>query len=231
MADKLPPPLQHQCATRRGLLLGAGLVGVGGTLAACSTAPVPYDANEEGQAPGNQPPATTAAGSGMATAAGSSSGITGTVLGEASQVPVGGGVVFTAEKVVVTQPTKDTYRAFSAICTHVGCTCDAVSSGTIDCPCHGAKFSITNGAVVAGPATSPLPTRTVAITNGKIILQLSSGGRPPYPRCGRFCAVLAQGGDPRTPVPGAGGPLGWAGGIADAAGHRVAVLPRLLRDA
>ncbi|HUN34145.1 MAG TPA: Rieske (2Fe-2S) protein [Trebonia sp.] len=169
MADKLPP--QHQCATRRGLLLGAGLVGVGGTLAACSTAAVPYDANEEGQAPGDQPPATTATGSGTAAAAGSSGGITGTVLGEAAEIPVGGGKIFTAEKVVVTQPTKNTYKAFSAICTHVGCTCDAVSGGTIDCPCHGAKFSITNGAVVNGPATSPLPSRTVAIMNGKIILQ------------------------------------------------------------
>ena len=181
MADKFPPPPQRQFATRRGLLLGAGLVGVGGTLAACSTAPVPYDANEEGQVPGDQPPATAAAGpgstsaakSGATAAAGSGGGITGTVLGEATQVPVGGGMIFTADKVVVTQPAKGKYKAFSAICTHVGCVCDAVTSGTIDCPCHGAKFSITDGAVVAGPATSPLPARTIMVTNGKIILQLS----------------------------------------------------------
>jgi Rieske Fe-S protein len=181
MADKFPPPPQHQFATRRGLLLGAGLVGVGGTLAACSTAPVPYDANEEGQAPGDQPPATAAAGpgstsaakSGTTAAAGPGGGITGTVLGEATKVPVGGGMIFTADKVVVTQPAKGKYKAFSAICTHVGCVCDAVTSGTIDCPCHGAKFSITDGAVVAGPAASPLPARTIMVTDGKIILQLS----------------------------------------------------------
>ena len=189
MADKFPPPPRRQFATRRGLLLGAGLVGVGGTLAACSTAPVPYDANEEGQVPGDQPPATAAAGpgttaaagpgttsaakSGTTAAAGSGGGITGTVLGEATQVPVGGGMIFTADKVVVTQPAKGKYKAFSAICTHVGCVCDAVTSGTIDCPCHGAKFSITDGAVVAGPATSPLPARTIMVTDGKIILQLS----------------------------------------------------------
>jgi Rieske Fe-S protein len=175
MADKFPPPPRHQCATRRGLLLGAGLVGVSGALAACSTAPVPYDANEEGQAPDAQPAATTAAGSSSAAAA-SGGGITGTVLGQATQVPVGGGTIFTAEKVVVTQPTKGQYKAFSAICTHVGCLCNAVASGTIDCPCHGSKFSITNGSVVAGPAPSPLPARTIAITNGKIVLQLSPGG-------------------------------------------------------
>jgi len=172
MADKLPPPAQHQCATRRGLLLGAGLVGVGGTLAACSTAPVPYDANEEGQAPGAQPAAaTTMAGPSAPAAAASGGGITGTVLGEATQVPVGGGKIFTAAKVVVTQPAKGQYKAFSAICTHVGCVCDAVANGTIDCPCHGAKFSIKTGAVVAGPAPTPLPSRTVAVMDGKIVLQ------------------------------------------------------------
>jgi Rieske Fe-S protein len=145
---------------------------VGGTLAACSTAPVPYDANEEGQAPGAQPAAATTAAGSASTAAGPGGGITGTVLGEAARVPVGGGMIFTAEKVVVTQPAKGHYKAFSAICTHVGCLCDAVTNGTIDCPCHGSKFSIASGAVVAGPAPSPLPARMIAVMGGKIVLQL-----------------------------------------------------------
>jgi hypothetical protein len=34
--------------TRRGVLLGVGLAGLGGALAGCSTAAVPYDANEAG---------------------------------------------------------------------------------------------------------------------------------------------------------------------------------------
>src|ERR1700761_2592831 len=34
--------------TRRGVLLSVGLAGLGGTLAGCSTAAVPYDANEAG---------------------------------------------------------------------------------------------------------------------------------------------------------------------------------------
>jgi Rieske Fe-S protein len=143
---------------------------VGGTLAACSTTPVPYDANEQGQAPGAQPTAATAPPS-ASTGTGRGGGITGTVLGTATQVPVGGGKVFTAAKVVVTQPVKGQYKAFSAICTHVGCLCDAVASGTINCPCHGSRFSIRDGAVVAGPATSPLPARTVAVSDGKILLQ------------------------------------------------------------
>src|SRR5579859_3736352 len=173
----------HQRATRRCVLLAAGLAGVGGVLTACSMQPVPYDANEQGQAPGTEPqaaPATTsaAAGTGMAgttTSPSSSSavaagGATGTVLGSASEIPVGGGMVFTAAKVVVTQPVKGEYKAFSAVCTHVGCTCNVVASGTINCPCHGAKFKISTGAAVAGPTSVPLPARTIVVNaEGKIL--------------------------------------------------------------
>jgi Rieske Fe-S protein len=168
MTDRPP---QDRSATRRGVLLGAALTGAAGALAGCSTTAVPYDANEQGQAPGAQQP-TAAASQGAAggTSTGSG-GIAGTPLGHASQVPVGGGMIFTAEKVVVTQPVKGQYKAFSAICTHVGCLCNAVAGGTINCPCHGSKFSVSTGAVVTGPATSPLPARTIAVTNGEILLQ------------------------------------------------------------
>jgi Rieske Fe-S protein len=79
---------------------------------------------------------------------------------------------------VVTQPTKGQYKAFSAICTHVGCLCNQVAGGTINCPCHGAKFKITDGSVVAGPATTPLATASVTVAGGKIYLQLPAR-RPP----------------------------------------------------
>jgi Rieske Fe-S protein len=167
-------PRQDRCATRRGVLLGAGLAGVGGALAGCSTAAVPYDANDQGQAPGVVQPAVASGGPAAAGgAAGGTGGITGTLLGRTSQVPVGGGKIFTAEKVVVTQPAKGQFKAFSAICTHVGCLCDAVAGGTINCPCHGSKFSVSTGAVVAGPATSPLPAATIVVADGEILLQLS----------------------------------------------------------
>lgn len=94
----------------------------------------------------------------------------GTLLGSASDIPVGGGMAFTAAKVVVTQPTKGVYKAFSAVCTHVGCICDEVADGTINCPCHGAKFKITDGSAVAGPTTVPLPAKTVSVTDGKVYL-------------------------------------------------------------
>jgi Rieske Fe-S protein len=176
---------QHQCATRRCVLLGAGVLGAAGVLTACSTAAVPYGANDAGQAPAPAP-STPAAGNGMAGAAqpagsasangGSGNGNAkasapkGTLLGLAADVPVGGGKVYTAAKVVVTQPSKGKFMAFSAVCTHVGCLCNQVADGTINCPCHGSKFKITDGSVVAGPAPAPLPAAKIAVSGGKILL-------------------------------------------------------------
>jgi Rieske Fe-S protein len=167
-----------QCASRRGVLLGAGIAGACGALAGCSTAPVPYDAGVDGKAPGA--PSTMAGPTGNSMAAGNAAaggahaapqaGMTGTLLGMASEIPVGGGKLYAGPKVVVTQPVKGHFRAFSAVCTHVGCTCDMVSGGTINCPCHGAKFKISDGSVVAGPATSPLPAAKIAVSGGKIML-------------------------------------------------------------
>jgi Rieske Fe-S protein len=173
---------QHQCATRRCVLLGAGVLGVAGVLTACSTTAVPYDDDHDSGA-GEAGTMTSTAGSGMAAQPSASASamnggsmnqasgkMTGTLLGSASEVPVGGGMAFTAAKVVVTQPAKGVYKAFSAICTHVGCICNEVADGTINCPCHGAKFKITDGSAVAGPTTVPLPPKTVSVTDGKIYL-------------------------------------------------------------
>jgi Rieske Fe-S protein len=186
---------QDRCATRRCVLLGAGVLGATGLLSACSTAAVPYDANQAGQppAPAGQPttatmapaaaggaPMSSAPMSSPASGAKSSGGMSspssgapagGTALGLAADIPVGGGKVYQAAQVVVTQPTAGQYKAFSAICTHVGCICNQVAGGTINCPCHGAKFKITDGSVVAGPATVSLATASVTVAGGKIYLQ------------------------------------------------------------
>jgi Rieske Fe-S protein len=176
--------LQDQCATRRCVLLGAGVLGMAGVLTACSTAAVPYVANDAGQAPGAAPTTPSATGNGMASSmagqpsssasttngSAKASGPMGTVLGASADVPVGGGMVYTAAKVVVTQPVKGEFKAFSAVCTHVGCICNVVADGTINCPCHGAKFKITDGSVVAGPAPTPLAAKTITVTDGKVLL-------------------------------------------------------------
>ena len=66
--------------------------------------------------------------------------------------------------------TKAGVFAYSAICTHQGCTV-AYDSGAhaIACPCHGAQYDASSGAVLAGPAPIPLPKINVAISGANII--------------------------------------------------------------
>ncbi|KAB1977502.1 Rieske (2Fe-2S) protein [Streptomyces triticiradicis] len=85
-------------------------------------------------------------------------------------VPVGGGMIFKDQKVVVTQPAKGDFKAFSAVCTHQGCLVDKVANGTIDCPCHGSRFSVEDGAVKNGPATRPLPAEKITVEGNSIRL-------------------------------------------------------------
>jgi Rieske Fe-S protein len=134
--------------TRRAALAGAGFAGLAAALAACG-----------------QGSTGSSAGSGPGQAGGGSA-----ALASTSEIPAGGGKVFSAEKVVVTQPAAGEFKAFSAVCTHLQCLVDKVASGTIDCPCHGSEFSVKNGSVVSGPAPSPLPAQAIKVAGGKISL-------------------------------------------------------------
>jgi Rieske Fe-S protein len=91
-------------------------------------------------------------------------------LGPAADIPVGGGTVFPARRVVVTRPASGRFAAFGAACTHEGCLVNQVSGGTINCPCHGSRFSITDGSVVHGPALQPLHRRSITLTGGQLLL-------------------------------------------------------------
>ncbi|HEY3763756.1 MAG TPA: TQO small subunit DoxD [Gaiellales bacterium] len=57
--------------------------------------------------------------------------------------------------------------AFSAVCTHAGCQV-GYGSGVIACPCHGSEFSASTGAVLRGPAVTPLATKRVVERSGSI---------------------------------------------------------------
>lgn len=138
---------------RRTVLSGAAMVGAGAVLTAC------------GDTSGD----TTTAGMGNASQMPSVS--TAEVsLGNAADVPVGGGVIYSKQTVVVTQPTAGTFKAFSAECTHQGCLVTEVKGKAILCRCHGSSFSITDGSVLDGPASEPLPAKNVTASGGKLVL-------------------------------------------------------------
>jgi Rieske Fe-S protein len=120
------------------------------------------------------PPAAPSSGSstpagGPSSAGASGSGSGAAVLAKTTDIPVGGGKILTAQKIVITQPTAGAFHAFTAICTHQGCIVDQVGAGTIDCPCHGSKYSAVNGSVVNGPATLPLAAVQITVQGTSII--------------------------------------------------------------
>ena len=86
------------------------------------------------------------------------------------EIPVGGGRVFPERRVVVTQPTAGEFRGFGIVCTHDGCELNAVADGTINCPCHGSRYAITDGSVVQGPARTGLRVEQVAVDGDHVVL-------------------------------------------------------------
>jgi Rieske Fe-S protein len=138
------------------VLAGVGLVSLASAITAC------------GAGAGTTTPAAPAGSAGSAVGAGSTTAAT--ALAATSQIPVGSGKIFTGPRVVVTQPAAGDFKAFSAVCTHMGCIVNQISDGTIDCPCHGSQYSITTGDVVAGPAPSPLPAKQITVSGGSVFL-------------------------------------------------------------
>jgi Rieske Fe-S protein len=115
-----------------------------------------------GTAPASQPTAATAGG-----ASGGSSAPAGPLTVKEAEIPVGSGKIFPDAQTVITQPKKGEFKAFSAICTHQGCVVDTVTN-TINCPCHGSKYSITDGSVVNPPAPQPLPAKTIKVSGNTL---------------------------------------------------------------
>jgi nitrite reductase/ring-hydroxylating ferredoxin subunit len=91
-----------------------------------------------------------------------------TTLGPTSDVPVGGGRIYTDPPVVVTQPKAEEFHAFSSFCTHRGCPVSDVSDGLIQCACHGSQYSLTDGSVVRGPAPDPLVRLDLDVAGGEV---------------------------------------------------------------
>ena len=131
--------------SRKSLIVGAGMGLAAGALAACSGG----DSGDSGGS-GGQPEELSAPEE----------------LTTTADVPVGSGVI--VGETIITQPVAGDFKAFSAVCTHSGCLINEVADGTINCPCHGSKFSL-DGAVVNGPAARPLTEETITVQGDSIV--------------------------------------------------------------
>jgi Rieske Fe-S protein len=145
------------------------LIGVAGVtaLAACSSPPVPQATADSPPAasPPTVPAGETSPASPVSPAAPATTEAAGTPVAE---VPVGGGRIYPDQKVVVTQPSAGTFKAFSTTCTHQACAVTTVEDGHIVCPCHGSSFAIDTGApTAASEAKRPLEAKTVVVSGDR----------------------------------------------------------------
>src|SRR3954447_22060666 len=133
--------------TRRAVLQGAGAATLAGfALTACGG-----DDSQASDSSGQSAPETP------------------TVVGKSSDVPVGGGVVFSDAKVVVTQPTAGQFKGFSTRCTHQGCAVTRIADGFILCPCHNSRFAVADGSPTPdSQAKQPLASVAVTVSGGEI---------------------------------------------------------------
>ncbi|MEV7271971.1 Rieske (2Fe-2S) protein [Streptomyces bacillaris] len=148
---------EHRVVERRTVVLAVGAVGAAAALTACggSDGSVGGSGGTGGTDPVEQP---------------ESGGAGGAVLAKTADIPEGGGMVFAAQKVVVTQPRAGEFKAFSATCTHQGCAVKDVTDNVITCPCHNSTFDAATGSPTGGPATQPLPARQISVEGGAITL-------------------------------------------------------------
>jgi len=178
MPDPIAPFLSSTATTRRTVLRAAGLVALtsGGVaaLGACSPA---EEAAEPTTSPASSAPATSAPASSPPPSSPSVSEPTPSPAEEPSgpsvarsEVPVGGGVILEDADYVITQPTAGEFKAFSKICTHMQCPVGSVEGGTINCPCHGSKYSIKDGSVVNPPAPDPLKEAEVTVSGDRVVV-------------------------------------------------------------
>jgi Rieske Fe-S protein len=166
--------LAHPDGTRRRALLGmavaAGALCAGCSSSKSSSAASGTPSSSAGSAAGGGTTSSSAASSssGVGSASSSPSSGSAAALAATSAVPVGGGTVLSDQKIVLTQPTAGTFKAFTAVCTHAGCTVSTVENGLIVCPCHGSRYHIADGSVANGPAPQPLTPVAIKVADGQI---------------------------------------------------------------
>ncbi len=83
-------------------------------------------------------------------------------------------LVHVGGKRVVIARSEEGYVAFDDHCTH---RCGSLAGGsmicgTVQCPWHGSQFSVSDGAVKAGPAKMPIVTYKLREENGKLFLTI-----------------------------------------------------------
>jgi len=89
-----------------------------------------------------------------------------------TDIPVGSGKKFdvSGTPILITHPSQDVFRAFSAVCTHAGFVMSNVSNSEIVCDNHGAVYNSDDGSVIKGPAQRALGKITVEVQGDAVLV-------------------------------------------------------------
>lgn len=146
--EKQPRPEEPACPSRRKVMQCALQAGAATWAAGMLTPPVIY----------LWPAGTEGPGAGTVKA------------GLAKDLPPGKSMLVKVEgrPLLLLRLASGEFRAFSAICTHLGCLVDfRKEQGDVFCPCHGGRFDL-EGKVTGGPPPRPLPQYPVVVVEGEI---------------------------------------------------------------
>ncbi len=92
-------------------------------------------------------------------------------VGQADEVAEGEVAAFVLDDRTIAVANVDgALYAFDDVCPHAACSLSEgeLEGSVIECPCHGSRFDVTNGEVLAGPATGPVETFTVREQGGDL---------------------------------------------------------------
>jgi Rieske Fe-S protein len=159
--------MSEQRASRRIVFQGLSALGVAAVLAGCG-------GEERAQPRAARSSATDSASPTPSKAPpprkpNNDKGLEADALATTDEIPVGGGLILTDVRIVITQPSRGEFKAFSAVCKHQGQTVGKVADNTITCLFHGSQYDAATGDVTTGPAPTGLDPVKVRVKGQSIL--------------------------------------------------------------
>ena len=162
--------------TRRTVLCagGAGAAGLCAfVLTGCSSGSSSSATTSAPPSTGSASAESSTSSDGSASAGGetsASSGGGGEQVAKLTDIPVGGSISATLDgkPIIVAQPSTGKVVAFTAICTHQGCTVNP-DGAVLRCPCHASTYDAFTGKNTSGPAQAPLAAIPVTVSGGAVL--------------------------------------------------------------